>query len=156
MTSASIIPFVRVAVPQQAIETASSVSRTVSRISAGSRYGFYHGPVTAKVSLPKFVVICRYQAPKAAEGSADFCCSFSDFYHDRGFMAVIKDFCRSLTGWSLPRIHLRQKPTRGLSYALRSFRGFAALFHEQTMNRGAPHWNEKPFPNPTTALLRIR
>lgn len=41
---------------------------------------------------------------------------------DTGACADLSNLCRSLTGWSLPRVQLRQKSLRGIFQAFQSFR----------------------------------
>ena len=114
-----------------------------------------------KFPLPAFSVVVRCQSPSShslmagrLEGGAN--CNAASLPFDAGACADLSNFCRSLTGWSFPRVHLRQKPTHGLYVLFREFLRWLVPVHAPNMNDGAAVWNEKSFPNPTTVLPRMK
>lgn len=96
------------------------------------------------INPARIVIRCNYRIPSispqtgnlALEAGA-YCCRLEGLFSIRGASVEFLNFCRFLTGWSLPRNHLRQKPTRGLFQAFfKSFRGGWALRHVSKHDSG--------------------
>lgn len=146
--------------PQQ---PSRSAAHTVFRVRAGGRYGFYNGPVTAKIPLPAFSLTARHPKTIVVVGRNDnrftlageeaaYCANLSSLIIRGAITDDLKNFCRFLTGWSFPRIHLRQKPTRGLFQAFKSVLRCLVLVHDENRNEGALHCQTIPLKDRTRCL----
>lgn len=117
-------------------------------------------------NLARKVIVARYQIPSfpppdgpLADEASAYCCSLvGPFIDRRGRTVDFKNFSRRFKAPGsllLSALQAGKQTARCISKCFRSFSGFV-LGHVEQSTEGPRGWNEKPFPNPTTVLPRMK